>query len=384
MRTDPITTLGEAIGFFEETYKAHPERDAHEALVSARAGRPRRYPIVTLNHLGDPADATEAVDEIALPEVRTADSPEGNLARELMSRLTPLKMLNPIAPCIRLGKGPGSLVPCFGIPLNPEAFDSPAYTVSIDEALDRFPDDVAASGILPETHERIDFIRSVTPDLVKIEVPDLQGPFNLVHAIVGEHAMLGPYTEPDKFKELMRRMTDFWIAARTQLVDWIGPDRLWPAHHNRICECSVNLVSADFYMEHIFPEERRAAEALGKVHIHPCSGPHVFKATLEHLPNVVSHEAGHIEKTAAGCIEVDEALELIGERPIALGIGQEVEPGNEYEFVRRDLERYLDTPRLTFSYTGMHWRKKDRPHIRDIHRRLDRWWEENVAPAYGF
>ena len=85
-------------------------------------------------------------------------------------------------------------------------------------------------------------------------------------------------------------------------------------------------------------------------------------------------EAGFIERTAAGAVSVDEALKMIHGRPITLHIGQELPPGDEFDFIRRDFDRYADHPRLTFNYTGMHWRNRDRARIHDIHRRLDDYW----------
>jgi hypothetical protein len=40
-----------------------------------------------------------------------------------------------------------------------------------------------------------------------------------------------------------------------------------------------------------------------------------------------------------------------------------------------------DNPRLTFGYTGMHWRKSDEELIRELHRRLDDYWQETTARA---
>jgi len=180
---------------------------------------------------------------------------------------------------------------------------------------------------------------------------------------------------------LLRRITTLWLAVRAQLLDWMGPAYQEPdaAELGRISECSVNMISPAMYREHILPHDLRIAGAHRTMHIHPCSGPHVFTATLETLPNVVSTEAGYIAKTAAGSISVDEALRQIGERPIALSIGQELPEGAEEAFIRGDLDRYAEHPRLTFGYTGMHWRKRDRPAIRALHRRLDAYW----AQRYG-
>jgi hypothetical protein len=179
----------------------------------------------------------------------------------------------------------------------------------------------------------------------------------------------------------MERIATFWIGVRRTLLRWIGEDRLPTVAYTArpvLTECSVNLVSADFYRQYVLPHDRRIVEAFGPVHVHPCSGPHVFHVTLDNLPTIAT-EAGYIAQTAAGAISVDEALAAIGNRPIALMIGQELPEGKEYEFIRRDFDRYADNPRLTFGYTGMHWRRKDRRHMRDIHRRLDAYW----ASKYG-
>jgi len=185
--------------------------------------------------------------------------------------------------------------------------------------------------------------------------------------------------EEEKFRALMERITTFWLAALRNLRSWIGEARQMP--HDRtgkICECSVNLVSPDFYRQHILPHDCRIATALGPLHIHPCSGPHVFHATLDNLPVIVT-EAGFIARAAAGAISVDEALRALLDRPILLHVGQELPEGREYEFICADFDRYAANPRQLFGYTGMHWRRKDRPMIREIHRRLDAYWTQRYG-----
>jgi hypothetical protein len=66
-------------------------------------------------------------------------------------------------------------------------------------------------------------------------------------------------------------------------------------------------------------------------------------------------------------------------KPIMLNIGQELPEGKELETILADLERYSETKRLLFNYTGMHWRKKDRPLIRDIHSATDEFWREGIV-----
>lgn len=383
--TTPIRSLAEAVDYFDSVMRQHPERDGFEPFLAALDGRRRRYSGLTMMHLVTPDDTGPFNDDLELPEVATPRTPEGNLARDIIAMLEPLKLLNPVCPCFGTGRGSESMAPSFGIPLNPDTANSPAFNKSLDQLLAEPPPDPATSGLMPEIHERIDLIKANVPPRFKISFPGLQGPFNIAHAILGQEAFTAPYDNEPRFHALMERIATFWIGARRTLIGWIGEDRLSPSHLTWkpcITECSVNLVSADFYRQFVLPHDLRITEAFGPVQIHPCSGPHVFHVTLENLP-VAAIEAGYIAKTAAGAISVDDALKAIGKRPITLMIGQELPEGGEYEFICRDFDRYADNPRLTFGYTGMHWRRKDRPHMRDIHRRLDDYWARMVQGAGG-
>lgn len=254
---------------------------------------------------------------------------------------------------------------------------APAFNRTIDQILAEPPPDTANSGLFPEMHARIELIKAQVPARFKIGFPGLQGPFNIAHAIAGSDVFMTPGDDPAKWHALMERITTFWIEARQTLLRWIGEDRLAPIPYTWepcITECSCNLISADFHKEFVLPYDRRIAAAFGSLHIHPCSGPHIFHATLENLP-VAATEAGFIAQTAAGAIAVDEALAAIGQRPILLHIGQELPEGREFAFICRDFDRYREHPRLLFAYTGMHWRRKDRPRIRELHRRLDDYWK---------
>ena len=381
MSKQTIASLTDAIDCFTDTLRAHPERDRTAADRAAAEGDRRRFPVFSLGLQARPDDPDERVYEFDLPEVSAPESPEGNLAREIIGLFAPLQMLNPVRSSLGAGgAGPGTLVPSFGIPLRPDAGNSPAYTRTIEEVLADDPPDAEDSGLLPEIRERIALIRRHVPDTIGISMPDTQGPYNLAHAVVGEEALLAPYTAPEDFHRLMDRVTDFWIAVRENLRKWIGEDRIDPINRvTRICECSTNLISRKMYEESVLPHDIRIAEAFGAIDVHTCSGPHVFHQTLELLPNVVMTEAGFIASTAAGYTPVDEALEAIGDRPITLRIGQELPRGEEFDFIRKDLDRYEDHPRLTFDYTGMHWYNRDCGQVRDLHRRLDDYWERKYG-----
>ncbi len=378
-----ISSLSEAVDFFTTTLASHPERDELAARQAAIAGERRRYAVFTMLHLIHPEDVEPPVRHFIPPLVSMSDSVEASLAREILGMLEPLDMLNPVSPVFQLGRGTGTLAPAFGIPLAADKRDSPAFARSLDDVLQDPPPDPRTAGLMPDMEERISMIKDHVPPLFKIGLPNMQGPFNLAQTLVGEEAMIAPIIEPDKFQQLMSRITDFWIANRQALLGLIGPDYTNPIDPPpHISDCSVNLVSADFYCEYILPFDRRITDALGPAHMHPCSGPHVFHATLDNLP-LLATEAGFIAKTTAGAIAVDEALAAIDDRPIALYIGQELPEGQEYEAIRRDLDLYERRPRIVFAYTGMHWRRKDRQTMRHIHQRLDDYWAERYGGNYA-
>ncbi len=376
-----IDSLEAVINYVQQQLAEHPERDLNKARSAALAGEQREFPVIYIGHLGDPSDTFIPQGELEIPEAAIADQRENALAKELLGKLEPLKMLNPVSLDFSLGKGPGTLVTCFGIPLNPETVDCPAYTISIDDVMSQALPDPKTSGLMPAMLEKINTIKALTPDSFKIALPDTQGPFNIAHALVGEEALIEAYLDPDRFHQLMAKITDFWIQAVMVLKNAIGKEReavlAQAAVH--IAECSVNLVSPEMYKEFLLPCDLKIAEVFGAPGIHTCSGPHVFYATLENIPGMVYTEAGYISSTAAGYTKVDDAMAALRGKQIMLNIGQELQEGRELETVLTDLERYSETKRLLFSYTGMHWRKKDRPLIRDIHCAADEFWQEKVV-----
>jgi len=372
-----ITSLSEALSYAMEIRRNYPNRDALAARQAAINGKCRQYPVISITHQNRTDDDFIPEGEFELPEVIMPDTQEGKLSQRLSNLFTPLQLLNPFHLQFSTCKGPGTYTTMFGIPLNPEAANSPAYTKTIDQVLSEPWPELGKTGLMPEIAADIKLIKDNLPPEIKIAMPDTQGPYNVLHSLVGEEAMLAPYMEPNKYHELMNRLTDLWIASTQLCMDLIGPEYLDQFEKDvRLAECSANLVSPEFYEEFILPYDLRVANHFGnRVRLHPCSGPHVFHGTLKHLP-LVWTEAGYIERTAAGAIAVTEALKAIGDRPVTLGIGQELPKGQEFEFIKNDLDFYEKNPRLLFSYTGMDWHKEDREMIRDLHCRLDNYWEE--------
>lgn len=380
-----IHSLSEAVEYFKAMMEAHPERNALDATMAAMEGKRRKYPCLYLGFQHLPEDKTSGSDELSLPEVKMPDTPEDNPAHEIISLLNPLKMLNPVTPCLGLGRGTGTLAASFGIPLDPSLGNAPSNTLTFDEIIALPKLDPENSGLLPEMRKRIELIKNTLPpgSGLYISEPDMQGPFNIAHAVAGEEILTGPYIEPEKFHAVMTRVTELWIQSLKSLRKWIGPEWLNPVQQRviRIAECSVNLVPPEIYMEFILPYDLKIARAFNlPLLIHTCSGSHVFHATLDNLPNVLFTEAGFIKNAVRGWTPVEEALEAIGNRPIVLNIGQEIWNIDDTETVlEKDFDLYGKHPSLLYGYTLMECKAKDKPMIRDIHRKLDSYWEEKYG-----
>jgi hypothetical protein len=380
MHSNKIDSLEAVVNYVQQQLAEHPERDINKAREAALSGKEREFPATYIGHLGDPSDTFVPQGELEIPEAAISSQQENALAKELLGKLEPLKMLNPVCLDFSLGQGPGTLVACFGIPLNPDTMNCPAYTKSIDEVLSEPMPDPTTSDMMRGMLEKINVIKELTPDTFKIALPDTQGPFNIAHSLVGEEALIEAYLDPNRFHQLMGKVTDFWIQAVMVLKGAIGEKRETVGDRAiRIAECSVNLLSPETYKEFILPCDLKISEAFGVPGIHTCSGPHVFYATLENIPGMVYTEAGYISCAVAGHTKVDEAMAALRGKPVLLNIGQELPEGKELETILTDLNRYSETKRLLFNYTGMHWRKKDRPLIRDIHKAADEFWRERIA-----
>jgi hypothetical protein len=377
-----VTSLDQAILLLDETLAAHPERD-HDLLEEAvLSGKCRPHAIFGLIHPDCKEDVRDIDGEFSVPEIDIPEGSQADLAREIMGKLGSLKMLNPLDRILGLGVGPGTIVTSFGIPINFQADSTPAFTKPLAQVLREPAPDAQTSGEMPRMRERIAFIKDHTPKWIKIHLPDMQGPYNLLHAIIGNEALTAFYTDPVGYRELMTRITDFWIETLEYLRELIGPDRLTSRQKRltRIAECSVNMIAPETYLEYILPYDLKIAKTFGPLEIHTCSGPHVFHATLDNLPEVRATEAGYGDGLTAGYTPVKEALDAIGDRPIILGIGQMLPRGEEYEFIARDFDLSKKHNRLSFHYTGMYWRAADRPFIRDLHTRLDAYWERLHDP----
>jgi hypothetical protein len=61
-----------------------------------------------------------------------------------------------------------------------------------------------------------------------------------------------------------------------------------------------------------------------------------------------------------------------------LSIGEELPAGDEEAIMCRLFDLAVCNPRLTFSFTGLGWKKEDEPAMRDLHLRMNEYYTRVV------
>ena len=193
----------------------------------------------------------EAGEHLARPVDPKTDTLEERLLGTLRWFGNGPSLLNPISPTLSLGRGPGTLPASFGITLDPALNYAPKGRRALNDVLAEGMPDPRHSGIIPEMLDYIELVQRHTPDWLRISLPDMQGPFNIAHMVLGDEAFYAPFDAPEQFRQVMELITDFFIALHRQLEGSIDPARRCrlPVHGSRIAECSVNLLSRDTYLE---------------------------------------------------------------------------------------------------------------------------------------
>ncbi|NLO74155.1 MAG: hypothetical protein GX100_08650 [candidate division WS1 bacterium] len=294
-----------------------------------------------------------------------------------------LEMENPFTPALSVGFGVPTVATAFGaeIDFSPRNPGGVVAYLALESFDDLETPNIKTAGVFPRIKQMIEFIRANTPPEIKILFPDLQGPINVAHLLLGTDLFLAMHDQPERVHGLLQRITEFLIQCFKTLPEWIGPERMvsFPGNRVRIAECSVNLISRDGYREFGLPYDCQIAEALGEIAIHPCGGLHVFEETLAGLPNVVYTEWSDCKPSIAPRVTLEAALERIGDRPIILSGGKELWEGDFAQQIKNDLARLEDHSRQTFGYSGMRWRSGEEARIVALHREVDAYYEARYS-----
>lgn len=154
------------------------------------------------------------------------------------------------------------------------------HPVSTPESLAnvRHPDPIR-SGLLPKAYEFISYFRENLPEGIRLSQCDTQGPWNVAHLMAGDQIFFAMYDDPAFVEQLLDAVADFTIAAIPPMKEAVGEasDTFYlqgtccPGG-GRICNCSTEMISPDFYEQTVLERDNRVFEAMGGGMLHNCAG----------------------------------------------------------------------------------------------------------------
>ena len=115
------------------------------------------------------------------------------------------------------------------------------------------------------------------PEGVHIQHPDIQSAFNSAHLIRGNDILTDLYDHPAEVDLLLDKVTDFMLAIlkHTKLAISDDPDwffdwgSMWKGAA-RISNCSMQMISPQFYRDHVLPHDIRFFDSIGGGRMHYC------------------------------------------------------------------------------------------------------------------
>ncbi len=133
--------------------------------------------------------------------------------------------------------------------------------------------------------------REQLPAGIAIQHPDIQSPFNNAHLIRGNDILLDFYDDPEAVCALLDLITDYMLQLVPHLKRMISDDPAWFFDWGalwkgaaRLSNCSMHMISPQWYAEYVLPRDRRLLETLGGGRMHYCGSvfeviPYFFHIT---------------------------------------------------------------------------------------------------------
>ena len=183
-------------------------------------------------------------------------------------------------PSVRVQFGTGQVAAAFGCELELPTHSLPAVATHVlENAEDVFALEKPSlnAGWYGKLWEWTELWKSVLPEGVHIQHPDIQSAFNSAHLIRGNDILMDFYDAPEALERLLSLVVDYMIDITAHVKPLISDDREWFFDWGmlwkgcaRISNCSMHMISPQFYREHVFPHDRRFFEAIGGGRIHYC------------------------------------------------------------------------------------------------------------------
>ena len=219
-----------------------------------------------------PVDQPSVGEQIAAPEA---------MLRAEIDKIRPhLELQDDALPMVRVSLGTAQVASAFGSEIFyqddslPAAKSHPLTELKMVNEL-AIPDKYA--GQYEKLRQYTEYFLENKPELIPIQPPDIQSPFNSAHLVRGDDIFMDMYDDPESVGKLLDIVTDFmlqqlaWIKPmisddKEWFYDWAG---LWKGGA-RVSNCSSQMIGPDMYIDHVLPRDVRLMEAIGGGRMHYC------------------------------------------------------------------------------------------------------------------
>ena len=215
---------------------------------------------------------------------RRLNDPLCMLETQLKRNRQHLSMGDDFIPATRVEFGTAQIAAAFGCEIYTPPNNLPAAGSHILENIEdikALEPPTLADGWFPRLFSYISLFLDNTPDGDVMQLPDIQSAFNSAHLIRGNDILLDFYDDPEALDELFRKITNFMVLATKELNRVIGAEEGWFLDWGmlwkgaaRISNCSMHMISPDFYRDYILPHDKRFFDETGGGRIHYCGTSH--------------------------------------------------------------------------------------------------------------
>ena len=228
------------------------------------------------------------------PHSQVLEDPEKMLFNELVSAwygtsVAHRDFVGDDLPCtLRANFGVGIIASLFGAHIEQVGEDPPwvhphATPGECWDAIERNPLDFT-QGWAPRVKERYAFYREILagrPELsavIKLVLPDLQGPMDTLEMLRGSDVFLDFYTDPDRVQAALGTLATMQIGFARHLAPWLtdGPQG-WSHQHGfslpgriLVRVDTAIMLSPQMYREQVKPHDERVLRELGGGGLHSC------------------------------------------------------------------------------------------------------------------
>ncbi len=236
-------------------------------------------------------------------------------------------------PCtVRANFGTVVVASMYGAPVR-QVGDNPPWivheegkTIGLEAVLDQDPEDLSR-GWAPRVVETMESYREILDefpplgDLVRVVLPDLQGPFDNLELIVGSDLYAELVDAEDLADRALAAMARTQVAMARRLATFVGDGPEGFSHQHAVPvlgnillrDDSVLMMSPRMYREQVAPHDETVLSALGGGGIHCCGKLGGHAEAFLGVPSIRSLDLGQPELN-----DMDSIYEMAREKKVPL------------------------------------------------------------------